>query len=139
MECPTTASLCGLIGILLGCLIGNRLSIGRDRANRISLFVGKLSEIKSLSGNIDDACFPVWFLKSQASIEHECGVVESSIRLLKRKRFKTARAKYGSTQEKDIRDFDNSLLPMPRAIMTYGAGRRAVQGLIDELIACSVL
>jgi hypothetical protein len=135
IECSTTAPMFGLIGVLVGGLIGNRLALGREKANRINSFVGRLSELKSLAEKIEDGNFAEWFAKSQVAIERECGTVESAISWRRCARFRAARTKYANTQRKDIQDFDNSTLSIPR-IMTCNAGRALAKSLFQEMIDC---
>ena len=133
MEYPITASLIGLVGVLVGVLIGHRLAVGRENRMRRANFVSRMCELKSLANKIEDPNFAEWFAKTQVAIEKQCGLVQGAICLCRRKKFVAVREKCSNAQRQDIADFDNAKLTFPRAAMTYQSGRILISELLKEL------
>src|SRR5208283_1432407 len=134
MSQPVTLALVGIIGMLIGALIGNRLAWDRDDRISRAAFVGRLCELKALAGKIEDENFPVWFAKAQVAVEKECGLVQGAIYWHRRKRFAAARKQCSQPQtHNDIADPELAFSP----IKTYQRGRMEFSDALDKLIACA--
>ncbi len=124
----------GLIGGIIGAVVNDFLSRRREQIAIKRHFVGRISSLKSAADIIED--FEGWFARSKPTIEQECAIVESAIRSRWHNQFVIARNKYANAQRKDIEDFDNATLSIPKT-MTYQRGRLMAIDLLQQLIACA--
>ena len=129
-----TVALVGIIGVLLGAFIGNRLAWDRDDRISRSAFVSRLCEHKATAAKIKDENFPEWFAKAQIDIEKQCGLVQVAIHWRHRKRFAAARKR--CSQPETIDDIADAS-PFSGVPFTYNRGRTEVINALDELIVCA--
>lgn len=133
-----TDAIIGLIGVLIGALIGNRLSWDRDDRISRAAFASRMCEHRASARKITDENFPEWFAKAQIDIEKECGLVHVAIRWPYHRRFAAARKQCSKPQTiDDIADPNTSALGSVRVLFTYERGRTDLIGALDKMIACA--
>jgi hypothetical protein len=143
MLCNVTVALIGLVGVLIGLVLGNRLAWGKDDRDRRINFAARMCELKSLADKIEDHNFPEWFAKVQVEVEKQCALVESAIRWRHRKQFITARKKCAESQtQNDIADPRPFIPGLPVGLdrlpsFTYRAGMLRIGDILENLITAA--
>ncbi|MGD0252740.1 MAG: hypothetical protein ABSC01_08590 [Verrucomicrobiota bacterium] len=126
-----------LIIALITALIAALIAVWRPGSDARRRFRGEMARLKSeVDDKLDDASFPTWLLRSQVTVEKECGLVQNSIGIFWRKKFAIARKMYAEKDWNQWRE-PNTALGFARAYEPYQTGKLRCKGLLQDLSDCA--